>query len=211
MFISSYQALREKIIDEHTLSSLVQLEYSGFDGATVPICTYTLRKRHIPGYVGDFVRLSDFRGAANQGPKTLEAADPNCAWRYRAKPEDFEKIPGSPIAYWVSSKALQIFQTQPKLSDFGEAMVGVFTCNNDRFIRQWFEVGWKTENSPWQTHSKGGNFRKWYGNLAHVLRYEDSGEQRVRAGQSKSLSGEAFYYSRHKVKATAFRRSDFIY
>ena len=73
MFISSYENLRNRLIQQETISSLVQLEYSGFDGATVPICTFTLTKGFIPSFTGTYIRLSDFKGSENQGPKTLEA------------------------------------------------------------------------------------------------------------------------------------------
>lgn len=72
MFISSYEKLRNFLIDEKTITSLVQLEYSGFDGATVPICTFTIENAHKPDFKGGYVRLSDFKGAAVQGPKCLE-------------------------------------------------------------------------------------------------------------------------------------------
>ena len=72
MFISSYEKLRNFLIDQKTITSLVQLEYSGFDGATVPICTFTVENAHKPNYKGGYVRLSDFRGADQQGPRALE-------------------------------------------------------------------------------------------------------------------------------------------
>ena len=72
MFISSYEKLRLFLIDHKTITSLIQLEYSGFDGATVPICTFTIENAHNPTYKGGYVRLSDFKGAAVQGPKALE-------------------------------------------------------------------------------------------------------------------------------------------
>jgi len=72
MFISSYEKLRNFLIDEKTITSLVQLEYSGFDGATVPICTFTVENAYKPDFKGGYVRLSDFKGAAVQGPKCLE-------------------------------------------------------------------------------------------------------------------------------------------
>lgn len=101
MFISSYENLRAKLIDEATITTLIQLEYSGFDGATVPICTFTLSANHIKDYVGGYIKLSDFKGHQNQAPKTLEAIkNPDCGWFYNAKSDDFKKIPGSPIAYW---------------------------------------------------------------------------------------------------------------
>lgn len=72
MFISSYEELRNYIINKKTITSLIQLEYSGFDGATVPICTFTLENAHNPHFKGGYVRLSDFRGADQQGPRALE-------------------------------------------------------------------------------------------------------------------------------------------
>ena len=72
MFISSYEKLREFLIKENTITSLIQLEYSGFDGATVPICTFTLENTANPEFAGGYVRLSDFKGAAQQGPRALE-------------------------------------------------------------------------------------------------------------------------------------------
>ena len=72
MFISSYEKLRSFLIDKKTITSLIQLEYSGFEGATVPICTFTIENAHKPNYKGGYVRLSDFKGSAIQGPKALE-------------------------------------------------------------------------------------------------------------------------------------------
>jgi hypothetical protein len=71
MFISSYEELRLLLINEKTITSLIQLEYSGFDGATVPICTFTLENNYTKNFKGGYVRLSDFKGADNQGPKAL--------------------------------------------------------------------------------------------------------------------------------------------
>ena len=72
MFISSYERLRGFLIDQKTITSLIQLEYSGFEGATVPICTFTIENHHNADFKGGYVRLSDFKGAALQGPKALE-------------------------------------------------------------------------------------------------------------------------------------------
>ena len=110
MFIKSYEELRKIFIEEKTISSLVQLEYSGFEDATVPICTFVLQNSYTDKK-GEYIRLSDFKGAKNQPIKTLEAIkNPNCGWRFQAKQKDFEKIPGSPIAYWVSDKIREIFE-----------------------------------------------------------------------------------------------------
>ena len=84
---------------------MIQLEYSGFDGATVPICTFTIQSGVNPGYQGGYLRLADFVGPRVQAPKALEAIqDQTKSWFYRAKASDFTAIPGTPIVYWLSEK-----------------------------------------------------------------------------------------------------------
>ena len=189
MFISSYEELRQHVIDETTLTSLVQLEYSGFDGATVPICTFTLGKTHLSGFAGSYIRLSDFRGSDQQGPKALEAIqNPDCGWFYVAKPDDFKKIPGSPVAYWLSDKVFDVFSHSPKLSDVGDARMGLATGKNAKYVRFWFEVsisnvGFDCQSRAeaqksgrrWFPYCKGGPYRKWYGNNEHVVDWFNDG------------------------------------
>ena len=175
MFISSYEELRTHFIDHATLTSLVQLEYSGFDGATVPICTFTLAKQHVAQFVGSYVRLSDFKGPDLQGPKTLEAIqNKECGWFYTAKPDDFKKIPGSPVAYWVSDRVRRIFEEGPSIGDLSQAKLGMRTGDNNKWLRHWFEVSVMDSyfsaassieaaksHKKWFPYNKGGDFRKW--------------------------------------------------
>ncbi len=189
MFISSYEELRQHFLDNATLTSLVQLEYSGFDGATVPICTFTLSKAHVSGFTGSYIRLSDFRGSDLQGPKTLEAIRiPNCGWFYTAKPDDFKKIPGSPIGYWVSQRLRDAFVKNKSLSSFAQAAVGLQTSDNTRFARYWHEINLhklalppstpnERKDKKWFPFNKGGDFRKWYGNHEYVVNWERDGEE----------------------------------
>ncbi|HHJ4390293.1 TPA: BREX-1 system adenine-specific DNA-methyltransferase PglX, partial [Escherichia coli] len=191
MFISSYEQLRSTLIDDEIISTLIQLEYSGFDGATVPICTFTLTKGHIPEYIGSYIRLSDFKGAANQAPKTLQAIkNPECGWFYKAKSDDFKKIPGSPIAYWVSEIILQAFENGVSLKTIGDTRQGMATSDNNRFLRLWFEVNFhsvflgaltreeaKDSNKKWFPYNKGGDYRKWYGNSEYVVNWEFDGKE----------------------------------
>ena len=189
MFISSYENLRAHFIDHATITSLIQLEYSGFDGATVPICTFTLAKSHVSNFMGSYIRLSDFRGSENQAPKTLQAINnPDCGWFFTAKPDDFKKIPGSPIAYWVSEKVRGIFVNNPSISEVADARQGLATADNNRFLRLWSEinisqVGFGMESrgqaqlsgKKWFPYNKGGEFRKWYGNQELVVNWENDG------------------------------------
>ena len=119
MFIPSYQELRKIIIEEHFINNLIQLEYSGFDGATVPICTFTIRNRNINDSKASYIRLSDFKGSQNQAPKTLEAIKNNkCGWFYIANQKDFKKIPGVKLGYWATRELLSIFEKEKLLNEF---------------------------------------------------------------------------------------------
>ena len=179
MFISSYEELRTHFIDNATLTSLIQLEYSGFDGATVPICTFTLGKAHIPNYTGSYIKLSDFKGHENQAPKTLEAIkNPNCGWFYNAKPDDFKKISGSPVAYWVKPWGYKMFKECLPLGN--RAVKGLDTNGAiDLFLRRWHEVSQvgNEGQKKWFPLAKGGEFRKWYGNHEFLINYELNGEK----------------------------------
>ncbi|MBV7434871.1 BREX-1 system adenine-specific DNA-methyltransferase PglX [Cardiobacteriaceae bacterium TAE3-ERU3] len=190
MFISSYEKLRHFIIDKKTITSLIQLEYSGFDGATVPICTFTLENAHREEYKGGYVRLSDFRGAENQAPRALEAIqNTDCGWFYRASAADFKKIPGSPVVYWIHSNAFISFENTISLSQRYMPRQGLTTTDNNKFVRNWFEVpirkigfGMETcemaleSKMKWFPMDKGGGFRKWYGNNTSIVNWECNGE-----------------------------------
>ena len=189
MFISSYEKLRSFLINQKTLTSLVQLEYSGFDGATVPICTFTVENAYKPDLKGGYVRLSDFRGSENQGPRTLEAvANPDCGWFYRACAADFKKIPGNPVAYWLPKSALDTLDKTIPLGQISEPRKGMCTRDNDYFVRLWAEVSFnnigfdcysrndaKISKHRWFPYQKGGEFRQWYGNHNSLVDWENDG------------------------------------
>jgi len=187
MFITSYEKLRKNIISNRNISSLIQLEYSGFDGATVPICTFTLRN-YESETSGEYVRLSDFTGSENQPLKTLEAIqNPDVSYRYSFNQENFKKITESPIAYWLTDKALSNFEGE-SISNIIVTREGLTTANNNLFLREWYEVEYEkisidskdVEDSvnskrKWFPYQKGGPYKKWYGNLNHVVNWENDG------------------------------------
>ena len=142
MFLSSYEKLRKRIINENTLTSLIRPEYHAFfDSAFVPICTFTLSTHALPEYRGTFVDLKDFYGAELQPVKVLEAiANPDCGYLYYAKGADFAKIPGSVIAYWASDKILEIFENSKSIESIGSPTHGIVTGDNNRFLKNWFVV-----------------------------------------------------------------------
>lgn len=214
MFISSYENLRAHFIDQATITSLIQLEYSGFDGATVPICTFTLAKAHIKGFTGSYIRLSDFRGSENQAPKTLEAINnPSCGWFFNAKPDDFKKIPGSPIAYWMPKNLKNIFKVSEKLGDIAPVKKGLVTSDNNRFLRTWYEVNIGKTNftcdsrktsytcgAKWFPINSGGEFRKWYGNNETLINWELDGKEIIEynadlyGSASRQIQNTQYYF-----------------
>tara|TARA_R110001599_G_scaffold323498_1_gene535025 strand:- start:35779 stop:39321 length:3543 start_codon:yes stop_codon:yes gene_type:complete len=213
MFISSYQDLRRYLVDSKSISSLIQLEYSGFDGATVPICTFTIENSSRPELQGGYVRLVDFKGVDNQAPRTLEAIKNNdCGWFFRATSSDFNKIPGRPIAYWVGSGIRDLYSTNKLCSEVSTASVGLQTGDNDKFMRYWFEVSRSNITTKfsdisdskgslikWVPYNKGGAYRKWYGNILQVVNWQNDGAEIRNFKDSKGVlrsrpQGTSYYF-----------------
>lgn len=190
MFIKTYEKLREFIIRNKSITTLVQMEYSAFEEATVPICSFVLKNGKTMEN-GLYFKLSDFKGGMEvQKQKVLEAlADKNCGYFYEADQSNFSKIPGSPVAYWVSKNAVQAFETQKALGAIAEPKQGLATTDNNRFVRAWSEVDFnkigfsysreKAAESgiKWFPLNKGGEFRKWYGNNDFIVNYQHDGAE----------------------------------
>ncbi len=192
MFLKSYEALRGLLLETKTLQSLIQPEYHAFfDSAFVPVCAFVVQACRTSGYDASFIRLADFYGAALQAPKAREAIrNPDCGWLYRAKPDEFKKIPGSPVAYWVSDRVREVFSTADSLGTVGSPTHGVVTGNNDRFLKTWSEVSLSNtcftavsreeavgSKARWFPVSKGGAFRRWFGNNEFVIDWLDDGHE----------------------------------
>ncbi|MGG3693105.1 BREX-1 system adenine-specific DNA-methyltransferase PglX [Heyndrickxia ginsengihumi] len=219
MFISSYEKLRKKIINDRTISSLIQLEYSGFDGATVPICTFTLRN-YCSNTNGEYVRLSDFRGVENQPLKTLEAVqNPDVSYRYLFNQNNFNKIPGNPIAYWVSRNIIDTFSKNGNIGESSYVKKGMFTGNNDKFIRFWYEpdfsnIGLKMEsldkafdsNKKWFPTKKGGEYRKWYGNDTEVVAMNKQSYEEIEVANGHR---SPMYYFKPSISWSSVTSGDF--
>ena len=175
MFIKSYEKLREYIINNKSIATLVQMEYSAYEEATVPICSFVLNNEH-SNDLGYYFRLSDFKGGMEvQKQKVLEAlSNKECGYFYETSSSNFTKIPGSPIVYWFTTKFLNIFD-MPKLNKYVVSKMGLQTSNNEKYLRLWYETGNDKFNKKWFPHNKGGEFRKWYGNRDFVVDWENNG------------------------------------
>lgn len=191
MFISSYEKLRSFLINERNISSLIQMEYSAFEEATVPICTFTIKNSN--EQEGSYIKLSDFKGGMEvQKVKTLEAIHQHCEcdYFYSTNQSNFKKIPGMPIAYWASKSLIESFEKGRPISDLVEPKVGLQTGDNDRFLRLWWEVDInkikfdaktledaKNSRKKWFPYNKGGSFRRWYGNYDYIVNWENDGQE----------------------------------
>ncbi|MBW4478482.1 MAG: BREX-1 system adenine-specific DNA-methyltransferase PglX [Tolypothrix brevis GSE-NOS-MK-07-07A] len=228
MFLSSYEKLRKYILNNSTITSLIRPEYHAFfESAYVPICSFTLLNNALPEYKGTFIDLKDFYGAELQPVKALEAIkNPDCGYLYYAKSADFGKIPGSAIAYWASQKILKLFETCSPLHQIATPRAGMITGNNDRFIRLWYELnsikmGLDFESKiiaqesklKWFPYQKGGEFRKWYGNLEYVVNWYDDGKEiRTTKDRNSKVPAHAFndnYIFKPNVNWTGVTSSSF--
>ena len=172
MFISSYEKLRRKLIQDIDITSLVQLEYNAFESACVPVVAFTFVKSNT-NFKGEYIKLSEFKGCENQEPRTLEAVrNKNCGYRYSASKKYFAKIPGAPVAYWVSEKLTEAF-TLKTLYDYTISPSQNVTGNNNRFLRKFWELAQEKIDlkDNWIFYAKGGGYRKWWGNLYDVINW----------------------------------------
>lgn len=207
MFIQSYEKMRNYIYSTRTIETLIQFEYSAFEEATVPICTFALKNSKV-NKKGVYLRLTDFRGGMEvQRQKTLEAiADHKCGYYFETNSTNFSKIPGSPVAYWVSENFIRAFENGRLLGEIASSKQGIATADNNRFLREWYEVNVekilfdcstheesKTSPAKWYPYNKGGEFRKWYGNNDYVVNWQYDGAE-LRNFKKSVIRNPNFYF-----------------
>jgi type II restriction/modification system DNA methylase subunit YeeA len=190
MFLSSFEKLREKLIDQNTLLSMAHLGPRAFDsigGEVVSTVAFIFGKTTRLEYEGYNIRLVDGKSEAEKNALLLRAvSNENCKYLFRASTADFNKVPGSPIAYWLSVPVLKCFSTAERyLSDICDIREGINTGDNEKFLRLWQEVSnslIQFDAKPkeallgkWFPHRKGGSFRKWSGNREFVINWENGG------------------------------------
>ncbi|MDD5277347.1 MAG: BREX-1 system adenine-specific DNA-methyltransferase PglX [Methylovulum sp.] len=213
MFLKSYEELRKKILDDYSLLSLVQPEYhSFFESAYVPICAFIVQV--VPtNFRGTFFDLTSFYGSEEQPKKLKEAIRTvDVDYKHTLEQNDFQDVPGSAIAYFVSERALKIFKRSISLRAIGSPRQGLATADNNQFLRLWSEVELSRvkfdavsrqkaaeTTARWFPYNKGGAFRKWYGNQEWVVNWENDGHS-IRffgtesGGRPKSVCRNPDYY-----------------
>ncbi|GAB3285906.1 BREX-1 system adenine-specific DNA-methyltransferase PglX [Parahaliea aestuarii] len=192
MFLASFESLRKQVLGQSTLLSMAHLGARAFDsigGEVVSTAAFVLENTSNPAHRGVFLRLIDGASECEKRHLLLKAIkNPHCGWFYRASISDFKKIPGEPIAYWLGSKTLSMFESHPPLGEVTNARVGLLTSDNDRFLRYFWEVSTcrycldaRTDEEAaesrkrWFPHNKGGGFRKWAGNYELLVDWESRG------------------------------------
>lgn len=223
MFLSSFEKLRNIILGNSTITNLVRPEFHAFfDSAYVSVCGFTLFNKFEPNYNGAFIDLQKFYGASIQSKKILEAINnPDCGWLYHASAEKLSKIPGKPIAYWISDKVISAFEKEKPLFKRYPVKSGIMTGNDPIFLRTWQEVSVRkisfglTSSDQmkgfWYPLSKGGEFRKWYGNVEHLINLRDDAFDIRNGGGNYRLREKKWYFqpfvtwSRISSSSIAFR------
>ncbi|WP_260162249.1 BREX-1 system adenine-specific DNA-methyltransferase PglX [Lentilactobacillus buchneri] len=193
MFIKSYEKLRTALLSNVKIDSLIQLEYSAFEEATVPINTFVLKNTK-NDETGTYLRLSDFKGGMMiQAEKVQEAiADPGVKYLYRTNQTIFNSLPGQVLSYWLSSKIVSCFDRLPQVQEYFAPKVGIQTGDNTRFYKNWYEISTESPKN-WVKANKNGDYRRWYGNCIQLIDWSNSGQQ-IKEIQQSVVRNEQFYF-----------------
>lgn len=178
--IKSYYQLRRFIVSNKTITTLIQLEYSAFEEATVPICTFVM-KNSLPKTKGLYFDLSEFPGGmVIQEEKVLAAINnPECGYFYEANQLSFVNVPSTPItAFWVSENLIKLYN-HPLIGSKYSAKEGVGTRNDSVFLKLYWEVEKNKigRDQRWILTDKAGLYRKWYLGSSYVMDWEDDGRR----------------------------------
>ena len=203
MFLSSYQKLREKLVNNTTIINMIH-PGRGIFGSDFGTTTFVIRKGNIPAYHGTYRRLFNKQGEV----ETVEQRENRFfegRGKFVSKQDNFAKIPGHPIAYWVNETIQNVFNGR-KISDIGITRNGMTTSDNERFLRMWYEVEKnkscynastaeiaKESGCKWFPYNKGGECRRWYGNFDYLINWFDDGIELKNTPKS-ILRNQSYYF-----------------
>lgn len=190
MFIKTYEKLREYIINNKSISSLIQIAKGAFyKEATVDVMGFVLKNSNNTEK-GLYIRLDDFKGDMEvQKQKVLEAiVNKECGYFYETHSDSFKKITGSPISFWATENQANAFLKSTALADIANPRQGLITGDVNRFVRKWYECSLQNTNfaheitegetsEKWFPYNNGGGYRKWYGNNEDVVNWYDDGTE----------------------------------
>lgn len=197
MFLSSYEKLRNNILSQNSYVNMLHFGRGVF-GSDFGTTAFVIGKKHINNYLASYRRLFEKQGA-------VDSVDVKEKWffggrgEHVAKQENFAKIPGAPVAYWVSKELIGDFDNGLLLSDFGKPSQGMSTCDVNRFTRLWFEpsvyetnIKEKNNIHKWVKYNKGGEYRKWYGNREYLVFWNNDGH--IMQEEGALLRNRAYYF-----------------
>ena len=198
MFLSSFEKLRTKLlaVDIVNMAHLGARAFEEIGGEVVQTTSFVIRRSHIADYKGEYCRLIE--PTSQQGKEDMFLSGEN---RYAAEQSNFSKIPGSPVAYWVSSVIYDIFETENIGMHF-DVKAGICTGKNEMFIMQWHEFNFNessivTADYKYTPHNKGGEYRKWYGNRDVFLKYNRDALKKMEPNAGFRHDGKEYYFKPH--------------
>ncbi|MGZ8942004.1 MAG: BREX-1 system adenine-specific DNA-methyltransferase PglX, partial [Methylobacter sp.] len=198
MFLSTFEEFRGWLFAQAAIETFLH-NGRGVFGSDFGSCAFTFRHQAIPDYKGSYNRLYEKQGSVASNEELEErflTSKP-----FESSTADFNKIPGSPVAYWANYIALNHFLNSKLLGEISDLRSGISTGDNDKFYRGWFEVSLhKTNFSPensnagkWFPIVRGGDFRRWYGNRESVINLENDGADIICSGNNYRLRNKEFY------------------
>ena len=202
MFLVTFENLRKKI-SKNCMINMLHLGTRAFEeigGEVVNTTTFAFSSKHVADYKSTYVRLTNFKKQDEKEKAFLVGEG-----HFVAKKENFSKIPGAPIAYWLSERIFDLYQEAKTMDYYAHPKVGMQTSNNKKYLRYWFEVNYNefngnSYNLKWIKYLKGGEYRKWYGNLEYLLWYNRNPQFILRQKNARVL--ELFFLKKTKCTWT---------
>ncbi|WP_176692345.1 BREX-1 system adenine-specific DNA-methyltransferase PglX [Liquorilactobacillus vini] len=223
MFLSSFEALRKKL-QSKTIINMAHLGPRAFEeigGEVVQSTAFVMFNQKLENYIGTYERLINYNSQRAKEEAYLSAVNDNKnKISFFAKQTNFSKIPGNPIAYWASKNLIHDFEIGTSMDEIVDARQGLATADNNRFLRQWFEVAINNicfnakslqesleSRKKWFPYNKGGSYRKWYGNYDYVVNWENDGYEiknfKWSNGKNRSVIRNPDYYFREAITWSA--------
>ena len=208
MFLSSFEKMREWMLREKTIVTMAHMA-NGVMGIAFGTAATVLRNFTVSGYIADYSHTSVDDLNEQRVPSEFPVRNNRLK---RVAQDEFKKIPGSPVAYWVSERVREVFEEGTLLGKLVDVRQGLHTADNDQFLRRWHEVdqgkcsyGSESRDAAaqsgkkWFPYNKGGEFRKWYGNQEYLVNWENDGHA-IRAfgtengGRARSRAQNTEFY-----------------
>lgn len=201
MFLSSFEKMREKVLRIKSITNLMHMENMVM-GIAFGTAVTIFRNDYVTGYKGTYnqIKLQDIE---NDKPRVFPVLENRFA---QTSTDNFSKIPGSPVAYWVSEAMLSIFAECDRMGAFAEGRKGLVTGNDDLYLKLWHEVCMDNfsvfggyDNTKWKPCNKGGNYRKWYGNNDYIVNWGTEGKELANhrwpdGRQRSSLRNSSYFF-----------------